>query len=36
LAQGNDPLDLEIGRIDEAGDDFLAQIALRPIEQIAE
>jgi hypothetical protein len=36
LAHGDDPFDLQIGCIEEAGDNFLAPIAWRRVEQIAE
>ena len=32
LAQGDDPLDLQIGDIENTSDDFLTHIALRPLE----
>jgi hypothetical protein len=35
LAHRDDPFDLQIGRFKEAGDNFLAAIAWRRVEQIA-
>jgi hypothetical protein len=35
LAQGDDPLDLQIRRIEDAGNNFLARVARRGVEQIA-
>jgi len=32
LSERDDPFDLQIGRIEETGDDFLTHIALRPLE----